>query len=161
MQLPTGETLEPGIRATVFTAIVAREDVSDTVQIQLTQDGQSLEMLMNGELVDFSDLADQEFNNVAVSDRGNDTLSATFSSGVYIEARESNGFISTLLVSLSRTYQGRTAGLMGNYDGDTSDDLIPLGGTVGVPLNSSLEDIHFRFGVTCESLYKTAAVTLR
>lgn len=158
MEIPMGEILETGVRATVFTAIVAREVSSDTVQIQLTSDGQSLEMLMNGELVDFSDLADQEFNNVAVSDRGNDTLSATFSSGVYVEARETNGIISTLLISLSRSYQGQTAGLMGNYNADTSDDLIPIGGAVGLPLSSSLEDIHFQFGVTCKQLSKSYIV---
>ena len=150
MEVPTGGTLPPGITATVFTAIVAKEVASDTIQIQLTADRQSLEMLMNGAMVDFSELAEQEFTNVVVSDRGNDTLSATFSSGVYLEARAQNGIISTLLVSLSRDYRGQTSGLMGNFNGETEDDLLPLGGVTGLPLTSSLEDIHFMFGVTCE-----------
>lgn len=150
MEIPTGGTLPPGISATVFTAIVAREASSDIVQIQLTSDGQSLEMLLNGVLVDFSDLSDLEFINVTVSDRGNDTLAVTFSTGIYIEVREANGIISTLLVSLSRDYEGETLGLMGNFNNDTSDDLLPRGETIPIPLASSLEDIHFLFGVTCE-----------
>lgn len=145
-----GGTLPSDITATVFTAIVAKEVASDTVQFQLTADGQSLEMLMNGIVVDFSELAEQEFTNVVVYDPGNNTLAATFSSGVYLEVRAQNGFLSTLLLSLSQNYQGMTAGLMGNYNGNTEDDLLPLGGLMGLPLTSSLEDIHFMFGVTCE-----------
>ena len=152
MEVPAGaEDSERVIQATVFTAIVGKEAFSDTVQIQLTEGGDSLEMLMNGELVDFSDLPEQQFSNVSVADLGNDTLSATFSSGVYLEAREENGIVSTLLLSLARdTYQGRTRGLMGNFNGDTADDLVPRGGAEGIPLTSSLEDIHNLFGVTCK-----------
>jgi hypothetical protein len=155
METPA-DALERGVRATVLTAIVAREVSSDTLQIQLTPDGQSLEMLMNGELVDFSDLRDQQFNNVAVSNRG-DTLSATFSSGIFISATESNGFIGSLIISLPQAYQGEVVGLMGNYNGDPADDLVPSGATVGLPLNSTLENIHFQFGVTCELLAYTAS----
>ena len=59
MEVPMGGTLPSDITATVFTAIVAKEVASDTVQFQLTADGQSLEMLMNGIVVDFSELAEQ------------------------------------------------------------------------------------------------------
>ena len=154
MEVPAGLGAEQPISATVFTAIAAKEAWSDTVQIQLTNDGQSLEMLVNGELVDFSELSEQELNNVTIADRGNDSLSAQFSSGIYLEVREQNGIISTLLISLSRGYQGQTMGLMGNFNGDTTDDLIPRPSEgvspPPIPLTSSLEDIHNLFGVTCE-----------
>lgn len=150
MEVPTGDTLLPDVAATVFTAIVAKELFSDTVQIQLASDGLSLEMLVNGELVDFSDLFLLEFNNVSVSADGSDTLSATFSTSVYLEVKHMNGIISTMLVSVPQEYEGETSGLMGNYNGDTADDLTPRGEVVGIPLNSSLEDVHFTFGLTCE-----------
>lgn len=139
-------------QATVFSAIAAKEEYSATIQIQLTQDGQSLEMLMNGELVDFDLLSEQEFDNVTVAYRGNNTQSATFSSGVYLEARASGGIISTLITSLSVRYRGETQGLMGNFNGDTADDLTPRGSNMGISLTSSLEDIHTLFGVSCEFL---------
>ena len=148
--MPSGSDMPGGIQATVFTAIVAKEELSDTIQIQLTSDAQSLEMLMNGEFVDFSGLSEQEFSNVAVSDLGNDTLTATFSSGVYLKVREQNGIISVLLVSLPRDYRGQTRGLMGDYNGNMGNDLMPRGGGGALPLSSSLEDIHTIFGVTCE-----------
>lgn len=72
-------------------------------------------MLVNGVLVDFTDLAELVFNDVTVTDRGDDTLTATFSTGVYMEARESNGIIATLLLSLPETFLGQTSGLMGNF----------------------------------------------
>ena len=37
---------------------------------------------------------EQEFNNVTVSDLGNNTFSARFSNGGYIEAQEANDIIS-------------------------------------------------------------------
>ena len=163
MEVPTGLSIEGPIRATVFTAVAAKEAWSDTVQMQLTSDRQSLEMLVNGELVDFEELPEQELNNVTVADRGNDALSARFSSGVYVEVRERNGILSTLLVSLSPAYRGQTTGLMGNFNGDTLDDLAPRPATNEVPppipLNSSLDDIHNMFGVTCEITANDSLVT--
>lgn len=151
MEVPVlGPNPGTDIPATVFTAIVAKEVYSDTVQIQLTIDNQGLEMLVNGEIVNFSVLPEQQLNNVTVIDLGNNTLAATFSSGVYLEVREANGIISTLIVSLSRAYMGQTVGLMGNFNGDVTDDLTPMGESVGLPLTSGLEDIHSLFGITCE-----------
>lgn len=141
---------EGRVQATVFTAIVAEEAWSDTVQIQLTSAGDSLELLMNGDIVDFSDLQEQEFVNVTAADLGNGALAAIFSSGVYVEVREENGIISTLLVSVQTDYRGETSGLMGNFDGEQEDDLIARGELEGIPLTSSLEEIHNLFGVTCE-----------
>ena len=111
---------------------------------------------MNGERVEFGDLPEQDFNNVTVSDRGNNTLSATFSSGVHLEVTEENQILSVLIVSLPNSFQGTTLGLMGPFNGNTSDDLLPRA-LVGqsepqpLPLNSSLQQIHQLFGVTCES----------
>lgn len=137
------------ISATVFSAIVGKEFYSDTVQFQLADD--DIEVLMNGELVDFEGLAEQQFNNVTVR-KSNSSASAIFASGVYVEVRVANGFLSTLLVSLAESYRTQTSGLMGNYNGVQSDDLLPRGATTPIPLTSSLRDIHNRFGVTCESV---------
>ena len=149
------ETPSSDIPATVLTAIVARAMGSDTVQIQLAPNRESLDMLVAGELVDFFVRSEQEFVGVAVTDLDGSgrSLSARFSSGAYVEARVQNGFISAVFVSLSRDeFGGRTSGLMGNYNGAVEDDLMPRGGEPGsqIPLTASLEDIHNHFGVTCE-----------
>ena len=43
-----------------------------------------------------------------------------------------------------------TRGLMGNFNGDKSDDLIPKSETESISTNLSIENIHQLFGVTCK-----------
>ena len=135
--------------ATVFSAIVGKETNSDTVQIELDPFG-GLVALVSGEEVSFDELSTLEFRNVTVSDRGNQTISATFACGAYVEVKQENAIISVMIVSLSEEFRGRTRGLMGNYNGNTSDDLIPKGSTTPISLESTLQVIHEQFGITCE-----------
>ncbi len=134
------------VNATVFSAIAMREG-NNTVQFQIGVFAEDPDALINSEFIDFTDVAAQDFNGVVITKTGN-TLSASFASGAFIEVREENRFFSTLLVSLPVSWQGRTRGLMGNYNGDTSDDLTPLTGDP-LPLDSDLGAIHESFGVTC------------
>ena len=53
----------------------------------------------------------EPYNSVIVSNKGNDTYSATFSTGVYLEVVQRNGFLSTIVVSLLPTYFDLTQGL--------------------------------------------------
>ena len=147
--VPAEDTNGTSVLATVFTAVVGKQADSDTVQFELTENGTTA--FVNGEPINFSDLSEQEFNNVAVSDLGNKTLSATFSSGAYLEVKEENGIISVLIVSLPESFIGvPTTGLMGSFNGNTSDDLLPNLGINPLPLNSSLQEIHELFGLTCK-----------
>ena len=143
------DNVEDSVSATVFSAIVGKETNSDTVQIELNPFG-GLVALVNGEEVSFDELSTFEFRNVTVSDHGNQTISATFACGAYIEVKQENGIISVMIVSLSQEFRGFTHGLMGNYNGNTSDDLIPKGSTTPISLESTLQVIHEQFGVTCE-----------
>ena len=140
------------IHATVFSAIASKQNNSDTVQFTIAADN-VIHTTVNGELVDFNMLTEQSYMNVVVMDKGNVTYAATFSSGAYIEVQPANGFISLLLVSLPSNYINITKGLMGSFNDDTEDDLAPKDGDgTGdpIPNNSSLEEIHNQFGITCE-----------
>ena len=137
--------------ATVYSALVGRMTDSDTVQIELRSTG--LVTLVNGEQIAFENGTEVlEFQNVLLQDHGNDTISAFFASGVYFEVKEENNIISVVIVSLPVVFRGKTSGLMGNFNGNTSDDLTPKGGGEPIPLNSSLEVIHEQFGITCEMI---------
>ena len=140
---PSGEA----VRATVMSAIVIREGNSNTIQFQTGSYPGHPEALVNGQFIDFSEITIQEFCDVVVSKSGA-TLTARFNSGAFIEVQEEKGFLATLIVSLPAVWQGLTRGLLGNYNGDTSDDLTPRGGSP-LPLDSSLRNIHEMFGVTC------------
>ena len=139
------------VQATVFSAIVGKQNDSDAVQLELSRRG--IDARINGIRVNFEDVKEHKFNNVTVFDIGNKTVEAIFSSGVLISAKEENGIISVLLVSLSNSYVGSTRGLMGIFNGNTSDDLIPKGSTEPLSLNSSFETIHNSFGITCKYIY--------
>ena len=134
-------------RATVITAIAAKQNDSDTVQFELSRRG--LDALVNGERVIFDDMQKQEFTNVTISDMGNQMLSALFSSGAYVQAKAENGIISVLLVSLSDTYKNSTSGLMGVFNGDMADDLMRRNSSEYLPLSSTNELIH-EFGLDCK-----------
>ena len=138
------------VNATVFSAIAMREG-DNTVQFQIGVFADDPEALINGEFIDFTVISSQQFNGVVVR-KVNNMLSASFASGAYIEAREENRFFSVLVVSLPTSWQGRTRGLIGNYNGNTSDDLTPLTGDP-LPLDSDLRTIHESFGVTCIYIY--------
>ena len=140
------------VLATVFSAIAGKQGDSDTVQFQLEviDDQTVMTTYVEKEKINFSELKSQEFNNVTVTDTGNNTFNAIFSSGAFITVQEQNDLISVLIVSLPDYYLYRTRGLMGIYNNDTSDDLTPRGLNISLPMNSSIEDIHYDFGLSCE-----------
>ena len=143
--------------ATVFSACVAKEESSSTVQFEIeTVDNiTSVITLINGERIDFDEIKSQEFNNVTVTDSGNNTLSATFSSGAFLLIQEQNSFISVMIISLPESYQNKTQGLLGPYNGDKTDDLTPRGNGTILLLNSTIQEAHENFGITCKDYLKT------
>ena len=134
--------------ATVFSAIAAKQYDSDVVEFRQSRRG--LDALVNGVMVDFEDLPKQDYGNVTLSNLGNETLSALFSCGAYIQAKVENGIISVLLVSLPDSFYNATYGLMGVFNKDMTDDLMIKNSTQYLPLNSSNEDIHWQFGLSCK-----------
>ena len=143
-------SLTPG---TVFTAIVAKDFSTDT-SVQFEIEGSGLRTLVNSEVVVFDDVSVQEFDDIALLDKGNNTILAILSGGANIEIKAENGIISVMLISLPESFLSTTQGLMGTFNGITFDDLVPKGESESIPLNSSLEDIHNKFGITCK--YKTS-----
>lgn len=136
-------------QATVFKAIVCKQGDSDTVQFEIAENGTVA--LVNGEQIDFTDIKEQEFSNVTIIDVGNSSFSATFSTGAYVEVREENEIFSILIVSLPEIFrQSETRGLMGSFNGNISDDLLPNEGSQPLSLNSTIREIHETFGLSCK-----------
>ena len=133
---------------TVITAIVAKHNESDTVQFEVAN-GQLI-ALVNGDEIDFSELAEQQFKNLTVLDKGNNTLSATLANGVTVTVTENINILSDVSVTLSDDYYGSTVGLLGQYNGKPEDDLLSRNGNTTLPSNASTEEIHYEFGLTCK-----------
>ncbi len=49
---------------------------------------------------------------------------------------------------------GQTEGFAGNFNGDSSDDLMRPDGTT-IAINSTLRDIHYEFGEKCKCYWPT------
>ena len=135
---------------TVISAIVAKHIDSDTVQFELIDD--KLVAIVNGDEVDFSEVSQLQFTNLTVTDKGNRTLSAILAAGVTITVQEDNNIFSDLAVTLSDNYYRSTHGLLGNYNGEKEDDLQPSNISASLPLNSTLEEVHYQFGLTCKDI---------
>ena len=138
------------VAASVFSAIVGKDNDSDTVQFEIDQNN-TLTAIVSGELVVF-DITEQEFENVTVTNLGNNSIEALFDSGVYLQAKGENGFISSLQVFLPEKFINRTNGLLGTFNSNISDDLVPQFGDSPLPPDATAEDIHNKYGITCEFL---------
>jgi deleted-in-malignant-brain-tumors protein 1 len=148
--LPVTTAQNTSSQATVYKVIVGKQNDSDTVQFEIIDDCGFI-ALVNGEQVIFGLINQQEFSNVVVSYLGNSTFSASFSSGAYVEVKEEVGIISVVSVSLPPSFEGNiTRGLMGSFNGNVSDDLLPNSGQESLSLNSSIREIHELFGITCK-----------
>ena len=139
---------ETTVAATVFSAVVGKDNNSDIVQLEVDVNS-TLTAIVSGELVVF-DIAEQEFEKVTIKNLGNNSIEVLFESGVYFVARVENGFISYLQVILPEFYKGLVQGLLGNYNEDIADDLLPQFGDTPLPPDADAKRIHNKFGVTCE-----------
>lgn len=141
-------SLSPG---TVFTAIVAKQISSNTsVQFEVNEGKDSLNVLVDGQKEDFEGVTIIEFENVILLDKGNNTVQALFSSGANVEISVLNGIINVMLVALPSSMKQTTSGLMGSFNDIISDDLQPRNGGGALLLDDTLENIHNKFGITCE-----------
>lgn len=103
-------------RGTVITAIAARHRESDTVQFEVIDD--ELITSVNGDIVEFNQLSEYQYRNLTISEVGNNTLTATLTTGLTITVKGQNGILSEVSVVLSDDYHHNTRGLLGQYNDD-------------------------------------------
>ena len=136
-------------QATVFSAVVGKQNDSDSVQFEINQQQNGIDVIVDGKKVNLDGISQDVFNNVTVFNLRSNGFAASFSSGCSLKVKEENGFISVFSVNAPSSFKGLTRGLMGNYNGDATDDLIAQNYAEPLPYNSSVEVIHYEFGVTC------------
>ena len=144
------------IRGTTFESLAIKEGDNPIVQLEIV--GHELRVLANGERVDFSAVPEQRFANVTITDIGNSTYSVRFTSGVSVTAAKFNSILTNILITLPEHYAIR--GLLGQFNGDPSDDLLPKNNPVPLPTNASNENIHYNFGLSCKFLLLSVYQTL-
>ena len=75
-------------------------------------------------------------------------IESTFSNGISITVTLLSGLLDVVTV-LPQDFMGLTQGLLGNFNGNDTDDFIDRNGTL---LDNDASDnmIHFSFGQTCK-----------
>ena len=145
---PSDESVFAGQNGTVITALVVKSINSDTVQFEIANG--ALVTLVNGDEVESHELEELKFRNLTLSTKDSSKfIFATFPSGTSITVRDSSFLISDVAVTLPYKYYQQTRGLMGQFNGNTTDDLLPKNGHNAIPLSSSLREIHYNFGISC------------
>ena len=137
------------VDGTVFTALVAQTSTSERVQMEVVR-GSEIDICVSNCLIDLSAAKYQQFQGVGVTRNINGSISVTFTGGYYLEVVAQNGFLSLIKASLPDGEKGMTRGLMGNFNDNPDDDLIPRGESVSLPTDSTIERIHYDFGLSCE-----------
>ena len=134
--------------ATVCSAIVIKQESSDTVQLEMISD--TVTALVNGESISFDVLKTWQLDNVTIRHNGDNTITVVFSGGALVQAQGRNGLLSQILVSLPETYRGLTSGLLGSYNNDRTDDLMPQNSNNPISSDSTTAVIHTFFGTSCK-----------
>ena len=102
----------------------------------------------NGAEVSLSSVGDNVTTSSTVFERSsNNSVTVTFSSGLGITINETAGLL-VYTLEVPPSFEGTTSGLLGNYNGDNSDEFIFRNGTV-ISNFSSDSQIH-QFGQSCE-----------
>lgn len=85
--------------------------------------------------------------SVQITRTGVNMVESVFASGIRVTVKVTEG-IPNFVVSLPVAFQNNTIGLLGNYNGDKTDDFISRNGT-SLSDNSTDSEIH-EFGQSCE-----------
>ena len=147
--------------ATVFASIAVYSSASSVVELIATR---LTKTMSNGEegiveeihvkhrkaLINFVNTPEIQISDVLIRQISLTRVELYYNSRAYVEVRQEYDYISTVLVALPESFQGKVEGLLGNYNGDLSDDLRPRDVNYSMPINSSIETIHKSFGMTCE-----------
>ena len=139
------EPLSDAPDGSVLTAVAAQTDIGGS-RVMVSASTNNVEIFVNDMLLNRREFAQNHvvFDNFSISlvDR---TATLQFTNGINVECEfGTRGFINKLVVGVPRTFMGLTMGLLGGFNGDPTDDLMPA------PVDSDLRTIHEQFGLTCE-----------
>ncbi|VDI73639.1 Hypothetical predicted protein, partial [Mytilus galloprovincialis] len=149
------------INATIFSGFAAKEDGNATMQVELASDLETMVVYGNGN--DYTTRFNTEDNFAVfltgiVLRRQNHTLAVAFSeSGIQLNFQVKTRQL-TLSASVPEDFKGQVKGLMGNFDGDkTNEFILPNGNVLTSSDVDSERKIYNNFGQLWET---TAANTI-
>ncbi|XP_077730643.1 sushi domain-containing protein 2 isoform X1 [Canis aureus] len=133
----------PQDRGTGLTAVAVQEGNSDVVEVRLAGGAGVLQVLLNQEVLSFTEQSWMDLKGMFLSVAAGDSVSIMLSSGAGLEVSVQGPFLS-VTVLLPEKFLTHTQGLLGTLNDDPTDDFVLRDGNVLPPKASSRE--LFRFG---------------
>jgi len=141
--------------ACYFSGFVVKSWNSDIAQVELNAlnmftfriNGQSMK-LENGQW---------NFNGISINIQNNSTVVIHTVSGIDLEIRILSGMLH-IIITLPENFKSTMSGLIGDWDGNSNNDLKLPDGT-WIPVDSSNSDIHYKFGMTWSTTTQTSIFT--
>ena len=103
---------------------------------------------LTGSLISSNSTSSCDSNSVDVNRTSDTSLQLTFISGVAVDVNLRVGLLS-FVVRLPDQFMGQARGLLGNFDGNATNDFVYRNGTM-IPNSSSDREIH-GFGQSCKN----------
>lgn len=132
----------------VFTAIAARTNISDTVEVQRSY-LRGVNILVNGERLAVDEPREWPFVGVSVTYEGDNGVLVRFNSGESLHVRVQSNILRIEIAGFPIAFWNQTKGLLGNWNGNPNDDFLLPNGQV-LPTSISMQEIHYLFGEKCE-----------
>lgn len=140
--------------ASVVTSVAIQCNTSEVVVEIRLNEIRLVDVLVNGELVDFTDTFSLQKNETTiVTSKENNVTDTIWTSvvcrfpNIALNVTAVKKLINFNLMIAGQDLRGRLKGLLGNYNGRTDDDMTNRNGDV-IPINSTLEYVHYNFGLT-------------
>jgi hypothetical protein len=137
-------------KLSVITALAIKNDKMDSVQIELNQKNEKLDVLVNGK--DFNYYDDVQTVNIRVF---SDNIILEYFNGITFAIKANKNYNALLVVvTVSNEYKGKTRGLLGNMDDNTENEFTTPRGVI-MNLNSVDDKSLYSFG----EQWKTTSVS--
>nr|XP_044988993.1 sushi domain-containing protein 2 [Jaculus jaculus]XP_044988994.1 sushi domain-containing protein 2 [Jaculus jaculus] len=130
-------------RGTGLTAVALQEGNSDILEVRLADGSRALEVLLNQEVLNFSEQSWMDLKGMFLSVASEDKASVMLSSGAGLEVTIQGPFLSVAIL-LPEKFLTHTKGLLGTLNNDPTDDFTLRDGQV-LPRNASAQQV-FEFG---------------
>ncbi|XP_034048817.1 sushi domain-containing protein 2 isoform X2 [Thalassophryne amazonica] len=131
------------VNATKLSAVAMREGTSDIIEVRLGSAQNVLEVLQNEKKLSFVEQTWMDLKGVFVFSPTSTNVTVMFPSGAGVEVRLREGTLMTTVL-LPEAFTDATRGLLGNLNGNSSDDIVSSDGQL--VLNQTNPEELFNFG---------------
>ncbi|MBN3292280.1 SUSD2 protein, partial [Polypterus senegalus] len=114
--------------ATRLSSVAMQEAGSDIIEVRTVEKSGYLEVLLNQEVLSFSEQNWMDLKGVFLYSSSPNNVSVMFPSGAGVEVRETAGLM-TVNILLSVDFENQTSGLLGTMNGNSSDDFVYQNGS--------------------------------